>query len=87
MDDKKRFAKLSWTILEHKYRYYILDSPIIEDFEYDLLEREYESLAKKLSLDPTATNMVGFDLSRPSCKTVAEKLIMERPGKLVKKGK
>jgi hypothetical protein len=41
---------------------------------YDALEREYISLAKKLSKTPTATNMVGFDKERPACLLVQSKI-------------
>lgn len=26
--------------LEHRYRYYVLNEPIISDYEYDILEKE-----------------------------------------------
>lgn len=73
-NDKQRFAELSWKILEHKYRYYILNSPVIQDFEYDMIEKEYEALAMKLKLEPSASNMVDFDTKRPSCMQVMRKL-------------
>lgn len=73
-DKKQRFIQLSWIILEHKYRYYILDKPIIQDYDYDKLEKEYEALADELKLEPSASNMVGFDLDRPSCQSVVKKL-------------
>ncbi|MFN3477779.1 MAG: peptide chain release factor 1, partial [bacterium] len=47
-DKKQRFIQLSWLILEHKYRYYILDKPIIQDYDYDKLEKEYENSEHEL---------------------------------------
>lgn len=75
---KGRFVKLGWEILEHKCRYYILDEPVIRDYDYDMLEKEYESLALELGLEPSATNMVGFDDTRPSCQRVLNKLLKKR---------
>ena len=73
-DKEKRFIKLGWLLMEHKFRYYRLDSPIVEDHEYDKLEREYDNLAKELGLPPTAVDMVGFDQNRPSGALVADKV-------------
>ncbi len=72
--DLERFISLSWQILEHKYRYYILAKPVIGDYEYDMLEKEYEALADKLGLPKSASDMVDFDMNRPSCQRVMEKL-------------
>jgi len=77
MTKEQRFIKLSWQILEHKFRYYIQDRPIIEDHEYDKIEREYDDLAKELGEEPTASNMVGFNFDKPSCKSVADKIRKE----------
>ena len=37
---RHRHAELSVEINENDYRYYILDSPLVSDAEYDLLMRE-----------------------------------------------
>lgn len=63
--EEKQFIKLGWQLLEHKYRYYVLDQPIIQDHEYDQLEREYDRLAKLLNLPPTAADTVGFKRHTP----------------------
>lgn len=84
LDPKKRasylktFNKLAWRILECKFLYYEganynLKAP--PDIEYDMLEDKYNKLAKVLKLEPTASNMVGFDSSRGSCKVVMENMI------------
>ena len=41
---KKRIAKLREEINYHNYRYYVLDDPIISDYEYDQLLRKLENL-------------------------------------------
>jgi hypothetical protein len=73
----KILNKFSWQILENKFKYYEgakFKLKPIEDVEYDRLEDKYIKLAKMLNIEPTATNMVGFDYSRPSCRLVFEKL-------------
>ena len=47
MNIKKHITDLKNTLNEHNHSYYVLDSPIISDSEYDLLLRELESLEKK----------------------------------------
>jgi len=41
---KKRIDKLREEVNYHNYRYYVLDDPLISDYEYDQLMRELESL-------------------------------------------
>ncbi len=50
-------------LLEHRYRYYRLDAPVIADFEYDFIEREYNRLAKESGAK--LMEMVDFDLNDP----------------------
>lgn len=74
-EEIKRFAELSWKILENKFTYYKRpDLPGISDSMYDKMETEYRQLAEKLELEPTATNMVGFVANRASCQLVMKKL-------------
>ena len=47
LDIKKHITDLKDKLNEHNHSYYVLDSPIISDSEYDLLLRELESLEKK----------------------------------------
>ena len=70
----ERFIQLSWQLLEHKCRYYILDNPLIQDYEYDILEKEYDALADKLGQPKSVSDMVGFNEKRHSCRQVIEKL-------------
>jgi len=65
---KNRFIKLGWELLEHKYRYYILNGQTISDYEFDQMEAEYRKLAEELGLPPSASDMVGFDSGRFSCQ-------------------
>lgn len=76
---KERHIQLSWELLEHKCRYYILCKPIIEDTAYDFLEKEYAQLCIDLNLPNTISadspdGMVDFDTSRPSSRLVMDKL-------------
>lgn len=75
----KHIAKLSWEILEHKYWYYQMQRPQIEDWEFDLLAREYEDWCEIVGVEPTA-NMVGFDPDRPSCRLAMYKVHRVNPG-------
>jgi DNA ligase (NAD+) len=43
----QRHAQVSAEISEHDYRYYILDSPLVSDAEYDLLMRELRELEER----------------------------------------
>jgi NAD-dependent DNA ligase len=71
---KQRFIELSWQLLEHKYRYYVQNTNSISDYEYDMLEKEYDALADQLGLPKSATDMVGFDESRP-CAFIIQKKV------------
>ena len=44
MDYREEIKQLRDTLNEHGYRYYVLDAPIIDDYEYDLLNRRLEEL-------------------------------------------
>lgn len=68
---EKEFIKLGWELLEHKYRYYVLNSPTIGDTDFDKMEARYRKLAAELGEEPTAVDMVDFDWKRPACKAAA----------------
>ena len=75
----KRLISLSWELLEHKCKYYKnVGGDPVEDQYYDNLEEEYKYLCSELKIDPNVTNMVGFDMNRPSCKLVFNKLIRKK---------
>jgi DNA ligase (NAD+) len=46
-DLKERVEKLRREIREHQYRYYVLDSPMISDQEYDRMYRDLEELESR----------------------------------------
>lgn len=46
---------------EHRYRYYVLDNPVLEDFVYDHIERVYKEVSREMNLKDVAIDMVGFD--------------------------
>jgi len=63
----KRIKELRKEILEHQYRYYVLDEPIISDREFDLLYRELQSLEEKfpdLITPDSPTQRVGGGVSK-----------------------
>ncbi len=64
---RKRIEKLRREIEEHNRNYYVLNQPVISDFEYDLLLNELETLEKQhpeFGSKESPTLRVGSDLSR-----------------------
>lgn len=64
---KKRVEELRKEIIEHNNRYYVLNAPVITDFEFDLLLNELETLEKKfpeLKTEDSPTVKVGSDITR-----------------------
>jgi DNA ligase (NAD+) len=47
-DPRQRHAELAAELLEHQYRYYVLDSPLISDAEYDALMRELVAIEEQV---------------------------------------
>lgn len=47
-----KFEQLGKTILYHKYLYYVKGEPVISDGVYDLLEKKYVDMAKKIEKEP-----------------------------------
>jgi len=47
-DPRERHAELATELLEAQYRYYILDSPLISDADYDAKLRELEAIEKQV---------------------------------------
>lgn len=67
----------SWAVLEHKWRYYVgtkYGVKPVSDEKYDKIEENYKKLCKVLKLPTTASDMVGFDFNRGSCKIVHIKM-------------
>ena len=62
MEAKERIEELTEILKEANYRYYVMDDPTIQDFEYDRLLRELEDLEKEhpeLILPDSPTQRVG----------------------------
>jgi NAD-dependent DNA ligase len=83
--DLELYCDLAWKILEAKCLYYVFDKPKLTDYEYDMMERQYDALAEKLNLPKTASDMVGFNPDRPSCKNVMLKVGYKFNNRLKKK--
>ncbi len=63
---KKRAEELRKTISEHNHRYYILNQPVISDFEFDILLSELKTIEKNfpgLIMPDSPTMRVGSDLT------------------------
>ena len=63
---KKRAEELRKTISEHNHRYYILNKPVISDFEFDILLSELKTIEKNfpgLITPDSPTMRVGSDLT------------------------
>ncbi|MDR1181094.1 MAG: NAD-dependent DNA ligase LigA [Bacteroidales bacterium] len=63
----EKISALTKQINEHNYRYYILDSPLIGDYEFDMLLNELISLEKEypsLILPDSPTQRVGGEITR-----------------------
>jgi DNA ligase (NAD+) len=64
---KNRIEKLRKEIEEHNNNYYVLNKPVISDFEYDLLLNELDTLEKKFPeyiSDDSPTKRVGSDITK-----------------------
>ena len=62
MNPKERIEELTKMLVEANYRYYVLDTPTMQDFEYDRLLRELEELEAanpELAVADSPTKRVG----------------------------
>lgn len=62
MNPKDRIAELTDLLIQANYRYYVLDDPTMQDFEYDRLLRELEELEAahpELAREDSPTKRVG----------------------------
>ena len=78
MDPKERILELRSQLHEHNYRYYVLNSPSIGDYEFDMLLHELQELeaAHPDMYDATSPTMrVGSDITK-EFKQVAHKYPM-----------
>lgn len=63
---RERHAELNQQVLDHRWRYYVLDAPTIADGEFDVLLRELEALEDEfpgLRTPDSATQQVGAPVS------------------------
>lgn len=63
----ERISKLRKELEDHNYRYYVLNNPVISDFEYDILINELDTLEKKFPEFATVdspTKKVGSDIRK-----------------------
>lgn len=64
---RERVEWLRREINEHNRRYYVLNQPVISDYEYDMLVKELENLEKmfpELATEDSPTKKVGSDIIR-----------------------
>ncbi|MDO9339958.1 MAG: NAD-dependent DNA ligase LigA [Bacteroidales bacterium] len=64
---KARIEKLRKEIEEHNHRYYVLNQPLISDFDYDILLNELDTLEKKFPefiIEGSPTHRVGSDITK-----------------------
>ena len=65
---KKLFTKwqgMCRILLTHKFRYYMRARPMISDYEFDLLEKNWIALGLKIGRTRTPPFWVGFDHNHP----------------------
>lgn len=88
MNPKERILELRRELHEHNHRYYVLNSPVISDFEFDALLRELQELeeANPDMFDPNSPTLrVGSDITK-DFKQVAHKYPMLSLGNTYSKG-
>jgi len=64
---KALIEKLRTEIEEHNQKYYVLNEPVISDFEYDIILNELNTLEKKFPefiIENSPTRIVGSDLTK-----------------------
>jgi DNA ligase (NAD+) len=64
---RQRHEKLIKEIREHNHNYYVLNNPVISDFEYDMLLNELDTLEKLfpgLRTEESPARKVGSDITR-----------------------
>ncbi len=75
---KKRIEQLTRELQKHNYYYYVLNQPLISDYEFDQMLKELEELEKQFpqyKLPDSPTQRVGADITK-EFKTVKHKYPM-----------
>jgi len=64
---ENRFIKLHQLLRKAKYHYYEMHDNIMEDYDYDMMEKEYDEIADHLEIpqEYRVSNFVGFDIRIP----------------------
>lgn len=71
--DLIEFEKITIECLQHKYRYFVLDSPTISDYDYDRLTEKRRELGLSIGRE-VHSNWVGFDKDHALSKKALEDL-------------
>jgi DNA ligase (NAD+) len=64
---RARIEKLRIEIEDHNHRYYVLNQPLISDFQYDILLNELDTLEKKFPefiIEGSPTRRIGSDITK-----------------------
>ncbi len=64
---KERIETLRKEIEEHNHKYYVLNQPVISDFEFDILLNELDTLEKKFPeyiIEGSPTQRIGSDITK-----------------------
>ena len=93
MTDEQKYIQLGWRIMELKLMYYLPELVhkswhqhlTLTDHQYDVIENDYVTLCNKLGKEPTASNMVEFDINRSSARLVLSKYGHPKPKKKLKR--
>lgn len=64
-------------LLVHKYRYHILNAPVISDQEYDMLQRKWVTLRSRAGCQGGPAHWVGFDRYHPLAGKAVERIARE----------
>lgn len=64
--NRSEFFELTTQLLVHKFMYYENDNPVLTDYEYDMLEKDWREGGQSLGINMDAyPNWVGFDRNHP----------------------
>lgn len=53
------YKMLLYSLRYHKFRYYVMDKPVLADFDYDTLERQFANACEKLKQWPHIYEALG----------------------------
>ena len=80
MDSKERIDQLTDQLKEAGYRYYVLDDPTMEDYEYDRLYRELEELEMTGGVLTAGGKIYGFAIASMINETMMDENIEKADG-------